>query len=232
MKIAMWSGPRNLSTAMMYSFGARAGFAVSDEPFYAAYLQATGIQHPMQDEILNSQPQDPQVVADRCAGPAPDDKPHWYQKHMCQHMIDGFPLDWAASCKNVFLIRHPARVIASYAIKREEPTMDDIGFSQQAALFDQFGGTVIDSGDIRANPRAMLKKLCAAIDLPFDSAMLNWPSGGHASDGAWAKHWYGSVWKSTGFAGAESPLPELSSAMAELYNQALPFYKKLQAHKL
>lgn len=232
MKIAMWSGPRNLSTAMMYSFGAREDFAVSDEPFYAAYLLATGIEHPMQDEILDSQPQNPQVVADHCAGPTPGDKPHWYQKHMCQHMIDGFPLEWATGCKNVFLIRHPARVIASYAVKREEPTMHDLGFSQQAALFDQFGGTVIDSGDIRANPEDMLKKLCAAIGLPFDSAMLNWPAGGHTCDGVWAKHWYGAVWKSTGFAGAELTLPKLSGAMAELCEQALPFYEKLHAHKL
>lgn len=232
MKIAMWSGPRNLSTAMMYSFGAREDCAVSDEPFYAAYLQATGIQHPMQREILDSQPQDAQVVAEHCTGPVPSDKPHWYQKHMCQHMIDGFPLEWAASCKNVFLIRHPARVIASYAVKREEPTMHDLGFSQQAGLFDQFGGTVIDSGDIRANPQDMLMKLCTAIDLPFDPAMLNWPAGGHACDGVWAKHWYGSVWKSTGFAGAELPLPKLSGAMAELCEQALPFYEKLHAHKL
>ena len=232
MKIAMWSGPRNLSTAMMYSFGAREDCTVSDEPFYAAYLEATGILHPMHDEILASQPRDPQVVADYCVGPTPDEKPHWYQKHMCQHMVDGFPLDWAAACKNVFLIRHPARVIASYAVKREEPTMEDLGFAQQVALFELLGGTVIDSADIRANPPEMLKKLCAAIDLPFDSAMLNWPEGGHACDGVWAEHWYGSVWKSTGFAGAESPPPQLAGKMAELCEEAMPFYEKLYLYKL
>jgi hypothetical protein len=232
MKIAMWSGPRNLSTAMMYSFGVRDDCAVSDEPFYAAYLAATGFKHPMRDAILAGQPQDADKVGAYCAGPTPDGKAHWYQKHMCQHMIDGFPLDWAADCKNIFLIRHPARVIASYAAKREEPSLEDIGFLQQAALFDRFSGTVIDSADIRENPHKMLTKLCSAIDLPFDPAMLNWPAGGHAADGVWAKHWYGSVWKSTGFAGAESDLPHLSGKMADLCKQALPYYEKLLKHVL
>ena len=116
MKIAVWSGPRNLSTALMYSFGARNDFAISDEPFYAAYLNATGIQHPMQEEILSNQEQNPNTVAKNCIGPNPENKDYWYQKHMCQHMIEGFPLEWAKECKNIFLIRHPARVIASYSI--------------------------------------------------------------------------------------------------------------------
>jgi hypothetical protein len=232
MKIAMWSGPRNLSTAMMYAFGARTDCAVSDEPFYAAYLKATGIIHPMQNDILSSQPQNPETVADHCTGPAPDGKAHWYQKHMCQHMIDGFPLDWANDCKNVYLIRHPARVIASYAAKREQPSLQDIGFPQQAALYDRLGGTIIDSADIRNNPREMLTKLCAAIDLPFQETMLNWPAGGHVDDGIWAKHWYASVWKSTGFAGPEGPLPKLSGEMETLCNQAMPFYEKLKEHSL
>jgi hypothetical protein len=232
MKIAMWSGPRNLSTAMMYSFGARTDCAVSDEPFYAAYLNATGIIHPMNEEILASQSIDPDIVANQCTGPTLNGKTHWYQKHMCQHMIDGFPLDWAADFKNIFLIRHPARVIASYAAKRERPNLTDIGFPQQAALYDRFGGTVINSADIRANPRDMLKKLCVAIDLTFDPAMLNWPTGGHVSDGIWAKHWYASVWKSNGFAGAEGPIPKLTGEMAELCAKAMPFYEKLAKHSI
>ena len=227
MQIAMWSGPRNLSTAMMYSFGARADCAVSDEPFYAAYLNATGIKHPMNAEILASQPTDPSIVADHCAGPAPDAKPHWYQKHMCQHMIDGFPLNWAHDVTNIFLIRHPARVIASYAAKREKPTLTDIGFPQQAALFERFGGIVINSADIRARPQEMLVKLCDAIDISFDPAMLSWPTGGHAADGVWAKHWYASVWNSNGFAGPEGPLPILTGHMADLCDNAMPFYEKL-----
>lgn len=216
----------------MYSFGARADFAVSDEPFYAAYLKTTGLNHPMRDEILASQPNDAETVAQNCAGPTPENKSHWYQKHMCQHMLEGFPTDWASDCKNVFLIRNPARVIASYAVKRQRPNLTDIGFVQQAALFDRFGGIVIDSADIRTDPRGMITKLCAALDLSFDPAMLCWPLGGHAADGVWAKHWYGAVRRSTGFAGSEGPPPTLTGEMADLCVQALPHYHHLKQHAI
>lgn len=120
MRIAMWSGPRNLSTAMMYSFAARGDCAVVDEPFYAAYLALSGLDHPMRDEILNSQPQDPERVVDTLTASNPDGMQHFYQKHMTQHMLEGVPRTWMKDVRNVFLIRHPARVIASYAAKREE----------------------------------------------------------------------------------------------------------------
>ncbi len=224
----MWSGPRNLSTAMMYSFGARLDCSVSDEPFYAAYLHKTGLQHPMNNQILASQSTDANQVADLCQGPNPENKKIWYQKHMCHHMIDDFPLDWAKGAINVFLIRHPARVIASYAAKREAPTLDDIGFTQQSMLFDKLsGGIIIDSADIRSNPNAMIKALCNAIGIPFNPAMLNWPRGPHKDDGIWAAHWYGAVHNSTGFSDAEGPLPELSQENAITCAQALPYYKAL-----
>lgn len=237
MKIAMWSGPRNLSTAMMYAFGNRPDCAVVDEPFYAAYLARTGLQHPMRDVILGAQPQDPELVAQALTGPNPDGKDHYYQKHMTQHMIAGVPRDWMRQVVNVFLIRHPARVIASYAAKRENPTLDDIGFRQQAELYNEvlaFGGTpiVIDSHDIRENPRAMLEKLCESIGLPFSEAMLSWPAGGHPNDGVWAPHWYAAVWNSTGFAGAEGPLPRLDGAAADLARQAMPYYDDMAARAL
>ena len=136
MRIAMWSGPRNLSTAMMYAFGNRGDSAIVDEPFYAAYLARTGLNHPMQEEILASQSQEPETIARALLGPVPGAKPVFYQKHMTQHMIPGVPRDWMREVSNVFLIRHPARVIASYAAKRESPTLEDIGFRQQAELFD------------------------------------------------------------------------------------------------
>ena len=230
MKIAMWSGPRNLSTALMYSFGNRADFTAMDEPFYAAYLAASGLEHPMKAEILKDQETDPEKVAEDCAslGPAA----HKYLKVMPHHMLDGFPLDWAQDCVNIHLIRHPARVIASYAAKRENPTLEDIGYPQQAALFDQVGGIVIDSHDIRQSPETALKNLCSAIDLPFDPAMLHWPEGAKSHDGIWAPHWYGAVHKSTGFAGAEGSLPELDGAMADLLDAALPYYDSLSLQKL
>lgn len=229
MRIAMWSGPRNLSTAMMYSFGARADFDVMDEPFYAAYLAATGAEHPMASEIMNAHETDPNKVELACCVPG---SPHLYMKHMPHHMVDGFPMRWADDCVHVHLIRHPARVIASYAAKREAPTLDDIGFVQQAALFDRIGGVVIDSTDIRANPERMLRLLCDAIDLPYDPAMLSWPAGPRKEDGIWAAHWYGAVHRSTGFAGAEGEMPVLEPDMAALTVQALPFYERLAARKL
>lgn len=226
----MWSGPRNLSTAMMYSFGARRDFSVMDEPFYAAYLARSGADHPMREEILAAQDTDSDRVAALCS--APVTTPHLYMKHMPHHMLDGFPLDWAMDCVNVHLIRHPARVIASYAAKREAPTLEDIGFPQQLALYERMGGIVIDSTDIRAAPEPVLKRLCAAIDLPFDPAMLGWPAGPRAEDGVWATHWYGAVHQSTGFAGAEGPLPILEGAAAEILDAALPIYETLTRHAL
>ena len=135
---------------------------------------------------------------------------------------------------NVFLIRHPARVIASYAAKRENPTLEDIGFAQQAELFDEVNSwqgspVVIDSTDIRADPAKMLKRLCKAIGLPYVPEMLSWPSGGHPEDGPWAPHWYGSVWKSTGFAGAEGPLPHVPEHLQEVHDAAMEHYDRLKS---
>ena len=237
MRIAMWSGPRNLSTALMYSFGARDDCAVVDEPFYAAYLARTGLDHPMRQEILGSQSQDPETVVADLLGPAPEDKPHFYQKHMAQHMIPSIPRGWITGMTNVFLIRHPARVAASFSAKYDRPTLDDIGFVQQAELFDllrQAGHTpaVVDSADIRRAPERMLRALCDAIGLPFTPAMLHWPEGGHRGDGVWASHWYAAVHKSTGFAPAEADLPDLDARQADLARAAMPAYEHLSAHKL
>ncbi len=231
MRIAMWSGPRNLSTAMMYSFGARRDMTVMDEPFYAPYLAASGVDHPMRDDILRAHETDPVAVAAICAS-EPRTTPHRYMKHMPHHMLPGFPMGWARDCVNIHLIRHPARVIASYAAKREAPTLDDIGFVQQARLFDALGGLVVDSTDIRADPEAMLRRVCDRIGLPFDPAMLRWAAGARTEDGIWASHWYGAVHASTGFAGAEGDLPELSGDDADLAAQAMPFYERLWQQRL
>lgn len=238
MKIAMWSGPRNLSTAMMYAFAARGDAAVWDEPFYAAYLAATGIDHPMAAEVIAAGEPDPARVAAACTGPIPGGKPIWYQKHMTLHMIPAFDRGFMAGLTNVFLIRHPARVVASYAKKRESPTLDDIGFVQQAELFDQVADRlghappVIDSADIRADPKASLTALCAALGIPFTDRMLSWPAGPKPYDGAWAPHWYNAVHASTGFDAPEGALPRLDGAFARLEEAALPHYLRLRAHAL
>lgn len=229
MKIAMWSGPRNLSTAMMYSFGNRADFDVVDEPFYAAYLEATGVDHPMGDEIMQTHETDPyKVNIDLSAHRSK----HLYMKHMAHHMLPGFPMDWTKDCVHVHLIRHPARVIASYVAKREAPTLEDIGFQQQARLYKDLGGLVIDSTDIRTNPERALGVLCRKLGMAFDPAMLAWQPGPRAEDGIWAEHWYGAVHSSSGFAGPEGALPALEGEMADLCGQALSLYKAMWKNRL
>ena len=237
-RIAMWSGPRNLSTALMYAFSARGDCAVWDEPYYAAYLDATGIDHPMREQIIATHEPDPDRIAATCKGPVPQQQSLFYQKHMTVHMLPAFDRRWMRACQNVFLIRHPARVVASYAKKRQGATLFDIGFVQQAELYDDVAGwseappIVIDSDDIRADPEAMLRKLCAAISIPFTRKMLRWPAGGNAADGVWAPHWYAAVHRSTGFEGTEGPLPDLGGVYADLAAQALPYYQKLAAKRL
>lgn len=236
--IAMWSGPRNLSTALMYSFAARGDCAVWDEPFYGAYLRQTRLAHPMHREILATQETDAAVVADRCRGQIPQEQSLFYQKHMCQHMLPDIPKNWMNEVQNVFLIRHPARVLASFAAKYEEPELADIGFVQQAELFDRVADNlghapiVIDSFDIRQNPKGVLEKLCEALGIAWTPKMLAWPKGGHALDGIWAAHWYGAVHKSSGFAGPEGPLPDLTSRYAKIVEQALPSYRRLKTFSL
>lgn len=234
MHVAMWSGPRNLSTALMYAFAQRADCAVIDEPFYAAYLQSSGADHPMRAAVLEEGEIDPNAVVRDCLAPVPM---HSYQKHMTHHMLPDFPLEWLAQVKNAFLIRHPARVIASYRAKRETVTLDDLGVVQQARIFDHVRSlgqrpVVIDSAAIRKDPNRALTALCDALGQPFDPAMLHWPKGGRAEDGIWAAHWYGAVHNSTGFAGPEGDLPDLYGTDLALAEAALPFYERLAALSL
>lgn len=234
-RIAMWSGPRNLSTAMMYAFASRGDCSVVDEPFYGAYLQATGIDHPMRDAVIASQNSDAGKVAQALLGPIPQGKSLFYQKHMTLHMIPEFDRGFLRGLTNVFLIRHPARVVASYLKKREAPTLADIGFVQQAELFDQVAEwlgrapVVIDSADIRADPELSMRTLCATLDLSFTPSMLHWGAGPKPYDGIWAPHWYGAVHRSTGFEDPEGALPHLSGPFAKLVAQAMPHYERLRA---
>jgi hypothetical protein len=235
LRLAVWSGPRNLSTALMYAFAARGDCAVVDEPFYAAYLAATGADHPMRDAVMASQPVDPAQVAQTLTAPVA--QPMFYQKHMAHHLLAQTPRAWMAECHHVLLIRHPARVIASYARKHPPHGLDDLGYPQLDALFDHLCATgqtpvVIDGTDIRAAPERALRALCAALGVAFKADMLNWPAGEKPFDGIWAPHWYGAVHRSTGFEGAEGPLPELSGEHARLAEAAMPLYARLAAHKI
>ncbi|MFW5654569.1 MAG: HAD family hydrolase [Roseicyclus sp.] len=232
MKIAMWSGPRNLSTAMMYAFAARGDCAVTDEPFYAAWLAATGAAHPMAAEIVATHETVPARVAEALAGPPPGGSAHHYMKHMPHHMLPDFPLDWAEGCVHAHLIRHPARVIASYAARRDEVSFAEIGYAQQAEFVARFPGPILDSADIRRDPAAMLGRFCAGIGLPFTEAMLSWEAGPKPHDGAWARHWYGAVHRSTGFAPAEGPLPPVAPEHAHVHARALRIYEALAAEAI
>jgi hypothetical protein len=254
-RIAMWSGPRNISTAMMRSFEARGDSAVTDEPFYAAYLHRTGIRHPMREAVIASQSIVPRDVAAMLVGPVPGGKPVWYQKHMTLHLLDDFDRGWLTRVRNAFLIREPRAVLASYASKRADVNLADIGFVQQRELFDAVADRagrappVVDAADILANPAATLEKLCAALDVPYTAAMLRWPAGRRPTDGVWAPAWYQAVERSTGFgdttggaavdpAAAAGPAAagvdsaRLAPHLAELAAQAEPHYAALWRHRL
>ncbi|MDE2488656.1 MAG: HAD family hydrolase [Alphaproteobacteria bacterium] len=228
----MWSGPRNISTAMMRSFENRPDCAVVDEPFYAAYLAATGLDHPMREAVLTSQPTDWRAVADALVAEAP--APVVYQKHMTHHMLPGFGLDWMAQCRNAFLIRDPARVVASYVRTRAEVTLADIGVVRQHELFereaDRLGRAppVVEGADVLADPRGVLSAFCEALGIGFDEAMLEWPAGRRASDGVWARAWYAAVERSTGFGPPEADRPPpLSDDLRRIVEAARPHYEAL-----
>jgi len=231
----MWSGPRNISTAMMRAWENRADCVVSDEPFYAAYLAATGLEHPMRAEVIASQPTDWEECARFCENGV--SAPIHFQKHMCQHMVAEAPLGWMAACRHAFLIRPPEAVAASFHKGWPEMSADDLGFRRQAELFDhvcQITGTVppvIESRDVLETPEAALKALCAALGVAFDPAMLSWAAGGRASDGVWAAHWYARVEASTGFAPfrAAGPVPEGLQGIVEACR---PHYERMASHKL
>lgn len=237
-RIAMWSGPRNLSTAMMRAFGARPDTTVIDEPFYAAYLARTGIDHPLRAEVLAVCETDPDRIAQTLAGPVPGGAAIFYQKHMTHHMLDGFDLGWMDLCRHAFLIRAPQRVLASYAARRAEVELADIGFVRQAELFDQISNRdgrappVIDAEDVLADPARTLTALCAALDIVFDPAMLAWPAGWRATDGVWAPAWYQAVEQSTGFGRPSGRPVKLAPRLEAIAAKARPIYERLAEHKL
>lgn len=239
-RIAMWSGPRNISTAMMRAFENRPDTAVSDEPFYAAYLAGTGLDHPMREEVLAAQPNDWREVAAAMRGEAPGGAAVWYQKHMCHHMLPGFGLEWMDACRHAFLIRPPEQVLASYTAKRAEVTLEDIGVVRQAELFDRVADSlghappVIEGAAVLADPRGTLSALCAALGVPFDKAMLSWPAGRRESDGVWAPAWYDAVERSTGFA-PPSPatrFEDLAGHLKPIAEAARPYYERLADHRM
>jgi hypothetical protein len=231
-RVAMWSGPRNISTAMMRSFGARDDTLVVDEPLYAHYLAVTGLDHPGRDDILASQPTSWQVVAATLTGPVPDGIRVYYQKHMTHHLLPGVGREWLGALTHAYLIRDPAHVIASYARVRGEPTLADLGLPQQREIFERYGGPVVDAADVLRDPAGTLTALCAALGIAWQPAMLGWRAGRHSTDGVWAPYWYAAVEASTGFAPYHPAAPDVPDRLASLVDHARPYYEALARYRL
>jgi hypothetical protein len=238
LRIAMWSGPRNLSTAMMRSFGSRSDTFVSDEPFYGCFLKTTGADHPMRDEVIAAMDCDWASVMESLRGEPPDSRPIWYQKHMWHHMAGPIGYDDFQGFTHAFLIREPGRMIASYLRKRESAAFENFGLDRQAEFFereaDRLGAPppVIDANDVLTDSEGTLAQLCRAIGIPWDPAMVRWAPGRRATDGPWAPHWYAVVEKSTGFGPPETDPVDLPVEARRLADRCRPFYERLAEHRL
>ena len=239
-RVAMWSGPRNLSTALMRSWSSRRDTTVVDEPFYAVYLAATGLEHPGRNAVLRSQPTDWETVAGTLSGPVPGGAPIWYQKHMAHHLLPHVGRDWLddPSFRHAFLIRDPAAMIVSLDAVTPGPRLEDTGLPQQVELFertaDRLGEPppVIGAVDVLRDPEAVLRSLCAHLGVDFDPAMLTWSLGPRPEDGVWAEHWYASVRASTGFGPPRSEAVDLPDRLRPVLDAARPLYDHLSAHRL
>jgi len=238
LRIAMWSGPRNISTAMMRAWENREDCVVSDEPLYAAYLAETGLDHPGRDEVIAAGETDWRRVVQQLLGPIPEDYGLWYQKHMSHHLLPGMDHEWIFQLKNVLLIRDPAEVVASYLKSRATVTPEDIGLLQQAKLFDEIlsrtgsAPPVIDAADFLRAPEAQLLTLCGHLGIEFSRRMLHWPAGPRASDGVWAPYWYEAVNRSTGFELWQPREPYLSGDAARVAEACRPAYERLHGLRM
>ncbi|MBK9362575.1 MAG: HAD family hydrolase [Rubrivivax sp.] len=237
-RIAAWSGPRNISTAMMRAWENRPDCIVVDEPLYAHYLQATQLDHPARDEVIAAGDPDWRRVAAWLTGPVPEGRAIWYQKHMSHHLLPGMDTAWVRQLTNVFLIRDPALVVASYVKSRARVEAADIGLLQQVQLFDELAQAlgelppVIDAERFLQAPEAQGRALCQALGVPFSERMLSWPPGPRASDGVWAPHWYAAVWQSTGFEPWRDKRVPLPADLAAVAEACRPAYERLLAHAL
>jgi len=237
-RIAMWSGPRNISTAMMRSWGNRPDTAVCDEPLYAHYLQATGYDHPGANEVIATGETEWCKVIARLTGPVPAGKHIFFQKQMTHHLLPEIDRNWLGLVTNCFLIRDPREVITSYIKKNRDPVLEDLGFVQQAEIFGWVREhtnaipPVVDARDVLENPERMLRSLCHAVGVEFTAAMLSWPPGARETDGIWAKYWYPEVEASTSFRRYEAKEEKVPERLRGVYEKCLEVYERLHAHRL
>jgi hypothetical protein len=238
-RIAMWSGPRNISTAMMRAWGNRADTAVIDEPLYAYYLETTGKKHPISDEVIaHGQTDWRKIVAQLTKDQIPGNKRIVFQKQMTHHLLPEMDREWIVDLTNCFLIREPREVILSYIKKNPDPALEDLGLTQQSEIFDfvrertNSVPPVVDARDVLENPERTLRALCHTIGVEFDKAMLSWPPGLRETDGIWAKHWYDAVARSTSFEKYKPREGEVPDSLHDIYQRCRDCYGKLYPHRL
>jgi hypothetical protein len=235
-RIAMWSGPRNISTAMMRAWGNRTDTAVIDEPFYGYYLKETGVDHPGAAEVITIMETDWRKVVTKLTGPIPGGAQIFYQKLMTHHLLPEVSRDWLMQVTNCFLIRDPAEVIVSYLKKNGEPRLEDLGFVQQLEIFDfareRQRPIVVDAADVLRSPERTLRLLCRAVGVEFQPAMLSWPSGRRDTDGVWAKHWYAEVEGSTSFAPYRKHEIVIPQGLQGIFERCRDCYDQLHAHRI
>ncbi len=233
----MWSGPRNISTAMMRAWENRPDTIVCDEPFYAHWLTRSDIEHPGRAEIIARCETDWRTVAEDLVGPVPGGHSIHYQKHMAHHLLGDMVGDWLDALSHALLIRHPRAMLISLSKVVRRPSLEETGLPQQWQLYERFAEAgcpppVIDSRDVLEHPDEMLAALCAALDVPFVPEMLAWPAGPRDTDGIWAKHWYASVEASTGFGPYRPPADPLPASLESLYETCMEYYRRLSDVKI
>ena len=232
MKIACWSGPRNISTALMRSWSSRNDTFVSDEPFYAYYLKETRLNHPMAEEIIDYYPNTYNQIVKSLNEKIPESKKIWYQKHMAHHLIHFKNIDWIKNFHNCFLIRHPKDVITSYINKNQLNHIDELGYSQQWKLIEYLKDNkkdiiVIDSTILLENPKKILNEWCKNLNIEFHETMLSWEKGHYSTDGIWWKHWYNNVINTTQFELLDKKSNTIPNRYQDIYDEALDYYEKL-----
>lgn len=232
--LAFWSGPRNVSTALMYSFAQRRDCMVLDEPLFGYFLKHTGVWRPSRDEALAIMNTDaPEILA---GIQKPSDKPLLMVKNIANH-IEGLPLEELLNYKNVILTRHPAKVLSSYTKQVAQPTPLDLGYVHQLKILrflqeQKQPVWVVDSDQVIENSRTTLEQLCRALQIPFEENMLHWEAGPRPEDGIWAKYWYHSVHQSTGFALPDpNKTYEVPERLQELYEDSLNLYQKIKSYE-
>ena len=236
MIIACWSGPRNISTALMRSWSSRKDTFVTDEPFYSYYLKEKKLKHPLYKEIINMYSSNYEEVVDYLVGKVPNYKKIWYQKHMAHHILDLNEIEWISNCNNCILIRHPEEVISSFTKKNKLKSVEELGYPQQYEIIKflkKMNKTfiIIDSKELLMNPEKLLSDWCSKINIKFYKSMLKWEKGNHINDGIWWESWYDNVIKTTGFDKYEKKDINIENKYDSIYNESMKYYSYLKEFK-